>query len=51
MCVYVWAADLRGGGCVHLWDLAPTCAFIQVSLGAGKKQLICSLIHIYQELI
>lgn len=52
VCAYAWVADLRlmWRVCATL-DLAPTCAFIQVSLSAGKKQLICSLIHIYQELI
>lgn len=49
---YAWMANLRlmWRVCATL-DLDPTCAFIQVALSAGKKQLICSLIHIYQELI
>lgn len=52
MYAYAWVADLRltWRVCATL-DLAPTCAFIQVSLSVGKKQLICSLIHIYQELM
>lgn len=56
VCVDVWAADLRLTWCVCVCvcatlDLAAIYAFIQVSLSVDKKQLICSLIHTYQEVI
>jgi len=49
VCAYVTDLKPMWRVCATL-DLALTM-YLYSGLSAGKKQLICSLIHIYQELI